>query len=58
MLEEIQSMRNNSRIIGKFPRIKTANTVYKVLNSDADEEEDNVLINRVTEMYFKSWKIH
>ena len=33
-------------------------TVYKVLNSDADEEENNVLINRVTEMYFKWWKIH
>ena len=51
-------MRNNSRIIGKFPRIKMAIIVYKVLNSDADEEENNVLINRVTEMYFKSWKIH
>ena len=27
------------------------NVMYKVLDSDADEEEDNVWIERVSEMY-------
>ena len=34
------------------------NIVHIVLDGDADKKEDNVLIDRVSEMYFKSWKIH
>ena len=43
-----------------FCCIKSTQTVmkiHKVLDSDADEEkEDNVLIDRVSKMNFKSWK--
>ena len=33
----------NSRITGYFPRIKTANIVHTVLESDVEEQEDNML---------------
>ena len=35
-----------------------ANILHKVLDSDADEEkEDNVLIDKVSKMNFKPWKL-
>ena len=42
-------------MIGKFPRIIIGNTniVHKVLDSDANEEDENVLIDRVSKTYFK-----
>lgn len=45
-------------MIGKFPRIIIGNTniVHKVLDGDANEEEENELIDRVSETYFKLWK--
>ena len=47
IISKIKNIRNNSRIIGKFPKIKVANIVHKVW--DTDEEVDSVLsIDRVS----------